>query len=217
MLKKMVGKYAAELVNDGDLIGLGTGSTTLEFVKALGNRIKKEELTVYGIPTSFQAKMAGTENKIRMVSLEEYAPKKAFDGADEVDPHNFLVKGRGAALLQEKIIDYAADKFYVLIDEGKLVKNLGERAKIPIEILPTAWKTVYVELKDLNPELRMAEKKDGPAITDNGNFIIDLGFTVKDPEKKEKELNTIPGVIENGIFTKKCTVLMGTKKGVKEL
>lgn len=103
MLKKLVGKYAAGLVKDGDVIGLGTGSTTLEFIKSLGERIKNEGMEVYGIPTSFQSKILGIENKINIVSVDQYTPEKAFDGADEVDPHNFLIKGRGAAILQEKI------------------------------------------------------------------------------------------------------------------
>ncbi|MCK4246908.1 MAG: ribose 5-phosphate isomerase A [Methanomicrobia archaeon] len=217
MLKKLVGKYAADLVKDGDVIGLGTGSTTLEFINSLGERIKKEEIEVYGVPTSFQSKILGIENNITIVSIDQYPPEKAFDGADEVDPHNFLIKGRGAAILQEKIIDYASKEFYVLIDESKLVKNLGEKAKIPIEVLPHAWKIVSEKLKDLNPELRMAVHKDGPVITDNGNFIIDLTFLVDNPEEKEKELNNIPGVVENGIFTQKCVVLLGTKEGVKKL
>jgi len=217
MLKKLVGKYAADLVKDGDVIGLGTGSTTLEFIKSLGERIKKEGIEVYGIPTSFQSKILGIENKINIVSIDQYVPEKSFDGADEVDPNNFLVKGRGAALLQEKIIDYSAKEFYVLVDESKLVKRLGEKAKIPIEVIPSAWKIVSEKLKDLIPELRMAVKKDGPVITDNGNFIIDLKFSVEDPEEKEKELNNIPGVIENGIFTRKCKVLIGTKEGVKKI
>ncbi|HDN81264.1 MAG TPA: ribose 5-phosphate isomerase A, partial [Methanomicrobia archaeon] len=174
MLKKLVGKYAAGLVKDGDVIGLGTGSTTLEFIKSLGERIKNEGMEVYGIPTSFQSKILGIENKINIVSVDQYTPEKAFDGADEVDPHNFLIKGRGAAILQEKIIDYASKEFYVLVDETKLVEKLGEKAKIPMEIIPYTWKIVSERLKDLNPELRMAINKDGPVITDNGNFIIDL-------------------------------------------
>jgi ribose 5-phosphate isomerase A len=105
----------------------------------------------------------------------------------------------------------------VLIDESKLVKNLGEKARIPIEVLPQAWKIVSGKLRDLNPELRMAVHKDGPVITDNGNFIIDLTFLVDNPEEKEKELNNIPGVVENGIFTQKCMVLLGPKEGVKKL
>lgn len=217
MLKKLVGKYAAGLVKDGDVIGLGTGSTTLEFIKSLGERIKNEGMEVYGIPTSFQSKILGIENKINIVSIDQYTPEKAFDGADEVDPHNFLIKGRGAAILQEKIIDYASKEFYVLVDETKLVEKLGEKAKIPMEIIPYTWKIVSERLKDLNPELRMAINKDGPVITDNGNFIIDLKFSVENPEEKEKELNNIPGVIENGIFTKKCKVLIGTKEGVKKI
>jgi len=152
MLKKLVGKYAADLVKDGDVIGLGTGSTTLEFIKSLGERIKKEGIEVYGIPTSFQSKILGIENKINIVSIDQYVPEKSFDGADEVDPNNFLVKGRGAALLQEKIIDYSAKEFYVLIDESKLVKRLGEKAKIPIEVIPSAWKIVS-QRKSLNSDL----------------------------------------------------------------
>jgi ribose 5-phosphate isomerase A len=217
MLKKMVGTYAAEKVKDGDILGLGTGSTTLAFITVVGERIQNEELEVYGIPTSFQAAMAGIENGIPIVTLDEYTPERAFDGADEVDPDNFLIKGRGAALFQEKIIDYAAEEFYVLVDESKIVKKLGEKAPIPLEVLPRAWRIVAEELQDRHPVLRMGEKKDGPVITDNGNVVIDLRTIIETPKETERDLNSIPGVVENGIFTKKCTVLMGTEKGVKEL
>ncbi|AJC71136.1 ribose 5-phosphate isomerase [Thermococcus guaymasensis DSM 11113] len=221
-LKKAVAKEALSFVDDDMVIGLGTGSTTAYFIKLLGELIREEELEVYGIPTSHQSRLLAIESGIPVISLDETdAIDIAVDGADEVDPNLNLIKGRGAALTMEKIIEYRAGTFIVLVDESKLVERLGEKMPVPIEVIPAAWRAIAEELEVFNAkaELRMGVKKDGPVITDNGNFILDAKFErIEDPLDMEIELNTIPGVVENGIFADIAdVVLVGTRDGVKKL
>jgi len=219
-LKLKVAKEAVKLVKDGMVIGLGTGSTAALFIRELGNRIQEEELTVFGIPTSFEAKMLAMQYGIPLVTLDEYDVDIAFDGADEVEKKTlFLIKGGGGCHTQEKIVDYNANKFVVLVDESKLVKKLGEKFPIPVEVIPSAYRVVMRALSEMGGEavIRLGERKRGPVITDNGNMIIDVFMKVDDAVELEKEINNIPGVVENGIFTKVDKVLVGTKKGVKTL
>lgn len=219
-LKKDAGYKAAEYVKDGDVLGLGTGSTTHYFIEAVGKRIAEEGISVMGIPTSFQSLLLAKEWNIPITSLEENDIDLAVDGADEVDGDFNLIKGGGAAHTREKIVDYAAKKFYVIVDESKYVDSLGA-FPVPVEVIPEASRTVMQALEDMgaNPEIRMAERKDGPVITDNGNFVIDAKFEkIESPAHLEIDLNTIPGVVENGIFSNMVDkVIMGTKDGVKEL
>jgi len=222
-LKKEVAKKALEFIEDDMVVGLGTGSTTAHFIRYLGKLIMEEELEdVYGVPTSYQSRLLAVENGIPVVGLDEVdAIDIAVDGADEVDPHLNLIKGRGAALTMEKIIEYRAGTFLVLVDESKLVGRLGERMPVPLEVIPAAWRAIAEEVEVFNAEaeLRMAAKKDGPVITDNGNFILDVRFHhIDDPLDLEIELNNIPGVVENGIFADIADiVLVGTKEGVKRM
>ena len=219
-LKLKVAKEAVKLVEDGMVVGLGTGSTAALFIRELGNRIKEEELTVFGIPTSFEAKMLAMQYEIPLVTLDEYDVDIAFDGADEVEEKTlFLIKGGGGCHTQEKIVDYNADEFVVLVDEGKLVKKLGEKFPIPVEVIPSAYRVVMRALSKMGGEavIRLGDRKRGPVITDNGNMIIDVFMNIDDAIELEKEINNIPGVVENGIFTRVDKVLVGTKKGVKTL
>jgi len=222
-LKRMVAKEALKYIDDDMIIGLGTGSTTAHFIQMLGKKLMTGELEdVYGIPTSHQSRLLALESGVPVVSLDEVdAIDLAIDGADEVDPHLNLIKGRGAALTMEKIIEYRAGAFIVLVDESKLVEYLGQKMPVPIEVIPAAWRAIKDELEVFNAtaELRMGVKKDGPVITDNGNFILDAKFErIEDPLDMEIELNNIPGVVENGIFADIADiVLVGTKEGVKKL
>ncbi|KPU62548.1 ribose-5-phosphate isomerase RpiA [Thermococcus argininiproducens] len=222
-LKRLVAKEALKFIDDDMIIGLGTGSTTAYFIQMLGKKLMTGELEdIYGIPTSHQSRLLALESGVPVVSLDEVdAIDIAVDGADEVDPHLNLIKGRGAALTMEKIIEYRAGTFIVLVDESKLVEYLGQRVPVPIEVIPAAWRAIKEELEVFNAtaELRMGTKKDGPIITDNGNFILDAKFEkIEDPLDMEIELNNIPGVVENGIFADIADiVLVGTKEGVKKL
>lgn len=206
--KKSVGTYAASLVKDGNVVGLGTGSTTAFTITELGRRIKEEGISIYGIPTSFQAKLLAVESNIPITTLDEHDIDISIDGADEVDPTLCLLKGRGGALLQEKIIDYNANRFVVVCEERKLVERLGKNFPVTIEVFPLAYRKVFESLTSFGkPILRDGGKKDGPVMTDNGNFIIDLFTSVENPKSMERELNDIPGIFENGIFTSKCEVI----------
>lgn len=219
-LKKLVGHEAAKLVNDGDVVGLGTGSTTHYFIEKLGDRMKKEEIKILGIPTSYQSFFLARKSGIPLTTLEEHDLDLAVDGADEVDPHLNLIKGGGAAHTLEKIVDASADKFVVVVDESKMVEKLGV-FPVPVEVIPQALRVVEEQVKKMRgvPKLRMAQRKDGPVITDNGNLVVDIEFgLIEQPGELEIRLNSIPGVVENGIFTEMADkVIVGTVKGVDVL
>ena len=218
--KMNAGYKAAEYVEDGMVLGLGTGSTTHFFIEKVGMRIKDEGISVMGIPTSFQSLLKAKECNIPITTLEEHDIDLSVDGADEVDGELNLIKGGGAAHTKEKIVDYAADKFIVIVDESKVVDELGN-FPVPVEVLPDASRMVIKELEDMGAtcEIRMAQRKDGPVITDNGNFVIDAKFEkIDSPAHLEIDLNSIPGVVENGIFSQMVDkVIVGTDGGTKEL
>ena len=216
--KKEAGYKAATLIKDGQIVGLGTGSTTHYFIEKLGERVEKENLKIQGIPTSYQSFLLAKENNIPCTTLDEHDIDIAVDGADEIDPEKNLIKGGGAAHTLEKIIDYSAEELIIIADNSKEVPILG-KTPVPLEIIKESRKQVQKTLKDMNIEskIRMGVKKDGPVITDNGNFIIDANFQeIQNPISLEKELNTIPGVVENGLFTEMVDkVIIGTENGIK--
>jgi len=199
-IKRRVGRQAAEtLVASGMRLGLGTGST------------------------SFQTELACRELGLPLRSLND--PRLAggldlcIDGADEVDPAWRLVKGGGAAMLIEKIVAQASARYAIVVDSSKLVSRLGEKAPVPVELVPEALATVSRAVRALGgePELRMAVRKDGPVITDHGNFVLDVRFPAFDPLRLEGELMRIPGVLAHGIFTRPVTdLLVGRPDGQVE-
>lgn len=218
--KKNAGYAAADLIMDEDVVGLGTGSTTHYLIERLGQRIKEEELDILGIPTSYQSFLLAKDAGIKITTLEEHSINIAIDGADEVDKDFNLIKGGGAAHTLEKIVDESAQRFVVIVDDSKLVQKIGN-FPVPLEVIPQASRTVsdHMKLIDGSPILRMATKKDGPVITDNGNFVIDVHFgRIDNPAHLERDLNNIPGVVENGIFSGIVDeVIIGTSDGVKNL
>lgn len=218
LMKQEVGLAAAAQVKSGSIVGLGTGSTTAYAIEYLGDRLKSGELKdIVGVPTSFQAEVLAKQYGIPLTTLDAIDHIDiAIDGADEVDPHKNLIKGGGAAHTREKVVDYLADRFIVVVDSGKLVDRLGSVFPVPVEVIPMALTPVMQAIKKLGgkPDLRMGVKKAGPVITDQGNMVIDVKFdTIDDPENLEKTLNNIPGVLENGIFVN-CAdlVLIGEVK-----
>lgn len=170
-----------------------------------------------GVATSFQAEVLAKQYGIPLTTLDAIDHiDVAIDGADEVDPHKNLIKGGGAAHTREKVIDYLANQFIVVVDSGKLVDRLGSVFPVPVEVIPMAVTPVMREIEKLGgkPELRMGVKKAGPVITDQGNMVVDVKFDrIDDPENLEKVLNNLPGVLENGIFVN-CAdlVLVGEVK-----
>jgi ribose 5-phosphate isomerase A len=214
-LKEKAALEAAKMVGGGAIVGLGTGSTVTPAIAELGRRVREEGLEIIGVPTSYQAAMTARKNGIVTRPLDEVSKIDiAIDGADEVDPDKNLIKGRGAAHTREKVVDSWAELFVVVVDESKLVKQLGEKFPVPVEVLPFAVQPVMKKLQGMggDPVLRMGVKKDGPIITDQGNMVIDVRFPqIKDPRALELELNDIPGVVENGLFVGLAhVVLVGT-------
>jgi ribose 5-phosphate isomerase A len=205
VMKQQVAKAAVDLVQSGAIVGLGSGSTAALAIQYLGERLRSGEITnIRGVPTSFQATVLAREYHIPLVTLDEIATIDiAIDGADEVDPQHNLIKGGGAAHMREKIVDSLATEFIVVVDSSKLSDRLGTLFKVPVEVLPMALTPVTRAIKAMGgePELRMGVKKAGPVVTDQGNLVLDVKFTnIPDPVALEKELNNIPGVLENGIF-----------------
>ncbi|WOF16501.1 ribose-5-phosphate isomerase RpiA [Methanoplanus sp. FWC-SCC4] len=220
--KKNAGYYAADLVKDGMIIGLGTGSTVFYAMERLSVRIKEEGLNIKGVPTSFQTAMRARDYGIPLTTLDDY-PKLdlAIDGADQIDPNLCMIKGRGAAQTRERCVAQAAEKFVVVADEGKLCDVLS--AVVPVELIPFSFGLVVERLKELsgNPKVREGVKKDGPVITDNGCIEIDCDFgEIKDAKALQMEINNIPGVLSCGLFTEfgeKTVVVVGKTDGVKTL
>jgi ribose 5-phosphate isomerase A len=209
-------KKALEFLENDSVVGLGTGTTIAEFLKLLGEKVRKENLKVVGVSTSFDTTILAMKEKIPLLHPEEVEYIDiSFDGADVVE-NDHLIKGGGGALTREKIVDYAAKKFIVLADEGKLHR---QGFKIPIEVIPFSTFFVLKSLKEMGgePSIRMAHEKVGPTVTDNGNLLIDCKFNIKNPKKLESDINSIPGVVENGIFTKFSKVIIGTKEGARIL
>ncbi|NHC33586.1 ribose-5-phosphate isomerase RpiA [Scytonema millei] len=211
-MKQEVGKAAAALVKSGTIVGLGTGSTTAYAIQYIGDRLKSGDLKdIVGIPTSFQAEVLSKQYGIPLTTLDAIDHiDLAIDGADEVDPQKNLIKGGGAAHTREKVVDYLAQQFIVVVDSGKLVDRLGSVFAVPVEVIPMAISPVMRAIEKLGgkPELRMGVKKAGPVITDQGNMVIDVRFdAIDNPAELERTLNNIPGVLENGIFVN-CTDLV---------
>ncbi|NES98120.1 MAG: ribose-5-phosphate isomerase RpiA [Desertifilum sp. SIO1I2] len=205
LMKQEVGKAAANRVQSGMIVGLGTGSTTAYAIEFIGNRLKSGELKdIIGIPTSFQAEVLAKKHGVPLTTLDAVDHIDiAIDGADEVDPQKNLIKGGGAAHTREKVVDAFADQFIVVVDSGKLVEKLGSTFLLPVEVIPMALAPTLRAIEKLGgkPELREGIRKAGPVITDQGNFVIDVKFnTIENPAELEKALNNIPGVLENGLF-----------------
>ncbi|RMH01682.1 MAG: ribose 5-phosphate isomerase A [Planctomycetota bacterium] len=211
--KQAAGNKAATLVQDGMVLGLGTGSTVACFLSALALRVRAEGLTVKGVPSSEATAAQARELGLELTDLEtDPHLDLAVDGADEVDPEFRLVKGGGGALLREKIVAQAAREVVIIVGEGKRVERLATSFLLPVEILPfghTATRALVAEAGGCQPFLRTCE--DGsPFLTDNGNYILDCKFPqgIERPEALHAALCQIPGVAEVGLFLDLCHVLI---------
>lgn len=219
--KRAAGYRAAEMVADGMIVGLGTGSTVFYAMERLAARIL-EGLAITGVPTSYQAAIRARACGIPLATLNDHPViDLAIDGADQVDPDFALIKGRGAAQTQEKCVAFAARSFVIVADPSKLTRHLD--AVVPIEVLTSAYAPLLRHLEAIGgtPVLREGVKKDGPVITDNGNMIIDCDFgRIADPAALEVRLSTLPGVVTCGLFTtfkEKTTVIVGGEGGCQVL
>ena len=213
--KRAAGERAAELVEDGSVVGLGTGSTAAYAVRALGEAVE-EGLEIQGIPTSYQSRQLAREVGIPLTSLEEATPDLAIDGADQAAGGD-LIKGGGAAHAREKYVGAAADRFVVVVDPDKLGEVLDH--PVPLEVLPDAVPVVADAVCELGgePDLRAAERKDGPVVTDNGNLVLDCDFgSIENPAELAADLSGVPGVVEHGLFVDLADALVvGYEEGAE--
>ncbi len=204
-VKLNAAKSALEKIPKTGPIGLGSGSTVAIFAEELGRLVSTGANDICVVPSSYQAYQLAVKYHIPLTNLD-LNPELVLtvDGADEVDKNLNLTKGGGGALFQEKVVASASKKLIIIVDESKLVDKLASKFLIPIEILPFSLGVVKRKIVNMGiePILRQAEKKMGPVVTDNGNFIIDLKFPepINDPAKIATDLKMIPGVVETGLF-----------------
>ena len=200
--KQKVADKIASMVKDGDIIGVGSGSTAYLALLKIADRIRTEQLHIHAIPTSQEIKMACAKLGIPLTSLLEHKPNWTFDGADEIDPNHNMIKGRGGAMFKEKLWISSSPQTFIIADPSKMVSKLGSRFPVPVEIFPDALIHADQALRSLSPvdiKLRMAQGKDGPIITENGNLILDVWFN-NIPDNLENAIKSITGVIESGLF-----------------
>jgi ribose 5-phosphate isomerase A len=200
--KQKVAEKIAAKVKDGDVLGVGSGSTVYLTLFAIAQKIKAEQLNIKAIPTSIEISMACANLGIPLTNLFENKPDWLFDGADEVDPNHNLIKGRGGALFKEKLLISSSPVNYIIVDDSKLVKKLGTNFPVPIEVFPEALLHAEEKLKELgatNLLLRLAKGKDGPVITENGNLLLDAHFG-EITDDLELKIKGITGVIDSGLF-----------------
>jgi ribose 5-phosphate isomerase A len=215
--KRAAALAAVDFINDGDLVGLGTGSTIKYLLDALAVRVKAG-LQIQGIPTSEGTAKLATQFNIPLLHPEQsWNLHVAIDGADQIDPQYNLIKGGGGALVREKIVAYAAQKFIVLVDESKHVTSLGDPWALPVEVIPFGWQNTARLMKTLGGNPRLREKDGNIFISDNGNYIVDLQMgRIVNPAILESQLNNIPGVVENGLFVGRASIVItGSSSGVK--
>ncbi|KGF96103.1 Ribose 5-phosphate isomerase A [Prochlorococcus marinus str. MIT 9201] len=205
-MKQIVADAAIKEIESDMILGLGSGSTAALMIKNLADEIRSGKLqNIKGVATSFQSEVLALELDIPLIDLASVSQiDLAIDGADEVDPGFQLIKGGGACHVREKLVASKASQLLIVVDETKLVKNLNKSFPLPIEVLPNAWKQVQDVISEMNGSstLRMATKKAGPVVTDQGNLILDVLFKngIKNPKEIEMQINNIPGVLENGLF-----------------
>jgi ribose 5-phosphate isomerase A len=210
-VKRLVGVQAVDtLVKSGMKLGLGTGSTAIHAVNRVGELLRQGQLQdILAVPTSFQTMVACQQLGISLTTLNDPASDGRLDltvdGADEVGPSWNLIKGGGAAMLIEKVVAHASAQYCILVHSSKLSTHLGEKAPVPVEVVPEALLTASRRLEAMGGkvQLRMATRKAGPIISDHGNLVLDVSFSEPfDPAGLEARIMGIPGVTANGIFTR---------------
>lgn len=213
--KQLAGEKAVEYVKDGMILGLGTGSTVYWSILKLGEMVK-EGLDVKGVPTSSSTEKLAIELGIPLVTLSSINQiDLTIDGADEADSNFDLIKGGGGALLREKMVASISKQLIIVVDDSKLVSHLGQ-FPLSVEIVPFGWEMTLNQISKLGckPTLRM--DNGSRFISDNGNYILDCFFEkIHDAKEMNITLNTIPGVVENGLFVNMAdTIVVGHKNGI---
>ena len=214
--KFVAAKRSVEFVENGMKVGLGTGSTAAWMVRCLGERVRTEGLQIVGVPTSTRTAELARAVGIKVVSLDDAKWLDiTIDGADELDQNLALIKGGGAALLQEKIVATASDQMIVIADAAKEVQQLGA-FPLPIEVIPFGWQTTKALVEEtlesldvLTREVSLRMNGDRPLVTDENNYILDLHLRrIGNPRQMALILNQIPGVVENGLFIDICDIVV---------
>jgi ribose 5-phosphate isomerase A len=215
--KTQAARKAVEYIQDGHILGLGTGSTVHHFLTALGKRVQ-DGLRVQGVATSQATTTYATQLGIPLLDNNKpWDIDVAIDGADQVDPQLNLIKGGGGALLREKIVARAAKQFIVIVDQVKHRPHLGLPFPLPVEILPFGWRTTQRHLEKMGWPAPRREQTGQPCMTDNGNYIVDVQIPdITDPASLELVLLHLPGVVECGLFVHMASlVITGTDQGIR--
>ena len=220
--KERVAKQAATLVEDGMVVGLGTGSTADYFIAELARRVNEEGLKVTAVASSVVSMLKAQEAGLQLVAIEHLAQLDLYvDGADEVTSDNTLLKGQGADLVKEKLLAKASGQFIVLVDQSKMVNRIGERFPVPVEVIPFAWQLVKQNLEQLGGqcELRKNSNGNGLAVSSHGSLILDAVFDQNiNSAQLDALLNSTPGVVEHGVFYQLADIVMLAIDGeVKEI
>jgi ribose 5-phosphate isomerase A len=219
--KQIAAESAVELVKGGMVIGLGSGSTAEIAIRILGEKVKNG-LQIIGVPTSHKSEEIARVLGMRLATLEDYpALDLTIDGADEVELGSLdLIKGRGGALLREKIVASSSRQLIIVVDESKIVKKLGSHGEVPVEIVSFGWQSTAHRLEELgwNPVLR-SQAGGGPFVTDGGHYILDCSFEKGlSIQSKAAQLHDTVGVVEHGMFLGMATeVHVGSATGVRVL
>jgi ribose 5-phosphate isomerase A len=220
--KRAAAEEAASLVEDGMVVGLGTGSTARMFVSALARRMEENQLRIVGIPTSEETAAHARKLDIPLATFaEESELDLTVDGADEVEPGTlFLIKGHGGALLREKIVAAASKRMVVVADGTKIVPKLGSLVSVPVEVVQFGWQVTQKTLRELgaNPSLRLGDGRT-PFVTDGGHYILDCAFgPIENPKEVAHRLDHVVGAVEHGLFLGMTSeAIIGTADGVKIL
>jgi len=220
--KKRAALEAVKHVRNGQVIGLGSGSTAAYAIQEIGKLIHRKKWQILGVPTSHQAFLLAVDWGIPVTTLDEHPQVDiTIDGADQIDPDLNMIKGMGGALVREKIVASASNQEIIIADETKLVKRLGINHPVPVEVLPSAAVVVMSKIREIGgkPVLRTGTGKVGPVVTDNGNFILDVSMRkIDNPEELDTKLRSIPGVVETGLFIGLADIVyVGTRDTVKRL
>jgi ribose 5-phosphate isomerase A len=213
--KQRVADYAAQRVQNGMTVGLGTGSTANCFIKALAERCRNEDLQIDVVASSTVSAIKAQAEDLRLLGLEHVTHLDLYvDGADEVAPDMTLLKGRGSDLVREKLLAASCDEFWVLIDAGKRVEYIGQRYPVPVEVLPFAWRMVRAALTRIGGRAELRTSGDGLAVTSHGCLVLDTLFEPsRAVEVLNQQLNAMPGVAAHGLFYCLATGIFCSENG----
>lgn len=217
--KKQAAIAALDEIRSGMVVGLGTGSTATHFIRGLGEKLRAG-MKVVAIPTSEESRRLAEEVGIPLTSFKEQLDiDVTVDGADEVSPHLDLIKGLGGALVREKIVAHASKRVIIVVDDSKLVRQLGAKTVIPVEVITLAADRVIFQLRQLGGEAAVRKKNGRPFISDNGNTILDWNHgLIEDPAALEKQLKGMTGVVDSGIFAGMASaVIVAASSGIRKI